>query len=64
MGKRQPPPVTFRCGCGKIHSATERDAKRLRKWFARQHGHTNQVRYYQCGYGGWHWTRDVQRVGR
>lgn len=64
MGKRKPPIYPRRCHCGKLYSANQTEARKLYKQIARQHGHKDPVRYYQCRYGAWHYTRDLKREGR
>lgn len=51
-----------RCRCGKIFSPTEADARKAEKFQAEKHQHQNPVRFYQCRYGGWHWTRALYEV--
>ena len=50
---------TLRCQCGKVYCLDLADAKRVRRLVARERGGDNQVRYYECRWGGWHWTQLV-----
>lgn len=56
-----------RCGCGKILHHSLEDAKAGRRYYALTLGepdqlHREEVRYYECEYGGWHWTRRVSEA--
>lgn len=47
-----------RCvSCGKVASPTKADAKRMKREIEAKAGRTNEVRYYECPDGWWHWTR-------
>jgi len=54
-------PHPLRCQCGKVAGVNQKDAKRLRRYFAKRSGDTNQVRYYQCEHNGWHWTQQLSK---
>lgn len=49
----------IKCRCGKTYSPTKQAAVKTRKHVAQRNGGTNPVRFYQCRYGGWHWTRHM-----
>lgn len=44
------------CLCGKTYAATLGIAKNLKREIVARTGHEDQVRYYSCRYGSWHWT--------
>lgn len=48
---------TLRCRCGKLYCSTEEAARRLESTIAENSDHQDKVRFYECGYHGWHWTR-------
>lgn len=51
------------CRCGKVFSPTEADARRVKKSVEKHKGHTtDQVRFYQCRYSGWHWTTKIHDI--
>lgn len=52
-----PPPPTHCVPCGKLACLTENAAKEAKRAVEQQTGRTNEVRYYQCPEGWWHWTR-------
>lgn len=49
-------PVTHCLRCNKVASPTEQAAKDAKRGVEARTGRTNEVRYYQCGDGWWHWT--------
>lgn len=61
--RRQAPaaPVVYRCPCGKVWANTKAEARRLRAEFEAYYGNHNDVRFYACKSGGWHWTSDTER---
>lgn len=52
-----PPPPTHCASCGKVACPTEDAAKVAKRAVEIATGRTNDVRYYQCSDGWWHWTR-------
>ena len=53
----------IKCRCGKTFSPTRKEAEKTCEYVARLKGGTpNPVRYYQCKYNGWHWTRELQPI--
>lgn len=54
---RLSPKSRIRCRCGKIRGMNEADAKMLYEYATRKSGHRNDVRFYRCTFGGYHWTR-------
>lgn len=58
LGKYAPPPPPTHCQtCGKVACPTKDAAKVAKRTAEANTGHTNDVRYYQCPDGWWHWTR-------
>ena len=51
---------TFRCRCGKVYAMSEKDADGMRRFIAKKNGGDNPVRYYECQFGGWHWTQQLE----
>lgn len=51
---------TVTCRCGKVVGLNLEDAKMQCRKYAKRHGKTNLVRYYQCQFGSFHWTRQLQ----
>jgi hypothetical protein len=52
----EPPPA--RCWpCGKLACLTEDAAKVSKRAIEARTGHIDEVRYYKCPEGWWHWTR-------
>ena len=47
------------CRCGKVRGQNRADAERKRTLAERRYGEANDVRFYACRFGGWHWTRDL-----
>lgn len=48
------------CGCGKVFSPSQAAAKRTFQQISLERpGEAERVTYYECRYGGWHWTRRV-----
>ncbi|MEV4902371.1 hypothetical protein AB0K08_13640 [Citricoccus sp. NPDC055426] len=45
------------CQCGKNFYATLSDAQNARWRIGLQAGYQEPVKYYECRYSGWHWTR-------
>ena len=45
------------CGPGKVFSPSRSQAKKLFKRIDRLAHNEEQVWFYQCEHGGWHWTR-------
>jgi hypothetical protein len=43
--------------CGKVANPTKAAAKDAKRAIEQRSGRTNEVRYYQCDDGWWHWTR-------
>jgi hypothetical protein len=43
--------------CGKVANPTKQAAKEAKRAIEARSGRTNEVRYYQCEDGWWHWTR-------
>lgn len=52
-----PLPPTHCAACGKLACPTEDAARDAKRAVEAQAGRTNEVRYYQCPEGWWHWTR-------
>lgn len=52
-----PPPPTYCIPCGKVACPTEDAAKDAKRAVEAATGRTNEVRYYRCPEGWWHWTR-------
>lgn len=53
-----PPPPPSRCGtCRKLACPTREAAKAAKRAIEVQTGHVDEVRYYECPEGWWHWTR-------
>lgn len=52
-----PLPPTDCIPCGKLACPTEDAAKAAKRGVEQKTGRTNDVRYYQCSEGWWHWTR-------
>lgn len=50
---------TIKCRCGKVYGLDEADARRIHRYIVSKNGNTNPVRFYACGFGGWHWTSKV-----
>lgn len=48
-----------KCRCGKTFSPDKKTAVKTWKHVANRNGGTNPVRFYQCRYSGWHWTREL-----
>ena len=58
LGKVAPPPPPTHCiPCGKVACTTEEAAKVAKRAVEIARGRTNEVRYYRCPEGWWHWTR-------
>jgi hypothetical protein len=49
-----------KCDCGKVLSLDLEDAKKWWRIYADHNGNHNPVRYYQCRYGTYHWTTDLE----
>lgn len=49
--------TTIRCLCGKVWSPSRSQAKKLFKKIDHHVHNTDQVWFYSCPHGGWHWTR-------
>jgi hypothetical protein len=50
-----------RCPCGKVSAASRGEAERkyvAASWLG---GRGNRVRFYECAFGAWHWTRQLER---
>jgi hypothetical protein len=45
------------CRCGKVRSQDRQDAEEKYELAVAKHGHRDEVRFYACEFGGWHWTR-------
>lgn len=52
-----PPPVMHCLPCNKLACPTEAEAKAAKRAVEARTGRTNEVRYYRCPEGWWHWTR-------
>ena len=48
------------CACGKVLATDRADAKKWRRIYADHNGNHNEVRYYTCRYGTWHWTSRIE----
>ncbi|MDI3330673.1 MAG: hypothetical protein QJR09_08055 [Micrococcus sp.] len=59
-----PAPVYMICLCKKAYSPTEAAARQLRREIEGYKRHHDDVRFYECDHGGWHWTRMVDRPNR
>jgi hypothetical protein len=54
-------PATHCVPCGKVASLTKDAAKAAKRAVEQRTGRTNEVRYYECPEGFWHWTSQVHR---
>jgi hypothetical protein len=54
-------PATHCIPCGKVASLTKEAAKEAKRAVEQRTGRTNEVRYYECPEGYWHWTSQVRR---
>lgn len=52
-----PPPPTHCERCGKLACVTEQAARLAKRDVEARTGHRDEVRYYECPEGFWHWTR-------
>lgn len=52
-------PASHCTSCGKVASPTREAAKEAKRSIEQQARRTNEVRYYECPAGWWHWTRMV-----
>ena len=52
------------CFCGKVYSPTKDVAKKTKQYYERNKPRADEVEYYQCSYGSWHWSRLVGAAGR
>jgi hypothetical protein len=50
-------PASHCTACGKVASPTKQAAKDAKRAIEQRANRTNEVRYYQCPDGWWHWTR-------
>lgn len=50
-------PPSSMCRCGKVLHHSKDDARQGFRYYSKMHNHVNEVRYYECEYGGWHWTQ-------
>lgn len=54
-------PSHFTCPCGKAYAPTKAAARDLYKDYGKLLGDPQPVRYYECEYAAWHWTRQVRK---
>lgn len=55
--------TTDQCVCGKVRAHDLDHARRLYCEASWRNGEFSRVRFYECDWNGWHWTRSPVRAG-
>ena len=56
------PQPNNRCNCGKVKSSNLPAARLLHAKVWARNGGDHQAYFYQCTYGLWHWTSDLEQT--
>lgn len=59
MKTLRPERLPRRCSCGKLKCRSIEHARQIHAIIWATKGGDAEVRFYQCGDGGYHWTRDL-----